>query len=354
MQKNHIENRADSVEIFMKYKKASAYIQANWITPVKIRKLNITGTDGYLELDYITQKIDFYKSNYSKFNLARLFGISSNENEFKLDRMVSTENNGNVNLENIQLLRTRIDVLTNRIRNKNFEINDHVILSPNINGANRNVLYQKEPPQNLITTRNRNRQTNDQNHLRLTHNAEVRITRFPTNRPGYSIVSFVNAQEGQSGDWLVPNQSLNIHRNWIIRAAYNEVNRTTENENSNANNNQTVLNAFLSDQNPIFKSFESTSGKGLAGFIKSLKFDFSQVSWEVNRFNARAPKSLKIDIDFAPIHDLSPGLDSNGFNAAPIYNIGDINASLFYNTENEYNNAINSYNAYLGHAFRVR
>jgi hypothetical protein len=118
--------------------------------------------------------------------------------------------------------------------------------------------------------------------------------------------------------------------------------------------NQTVLNAFLSDQNPIFKSFESTSGKGLAGFIKSLKFDFSQVSWEVNRFNARAPKSLKIDIDFAPIHDLSPGLDSNGFNAAPIYNIGDINASLFYNTENEYNNAINSYNAYLGHAFRVR
>jgi UDP-N-acetylglucosamine 3-dehydrogenase len=70
MQKNHIENRADSVEIFMKYKKASAYIQANWITPVKIRKLNITGTDGYLELDYITQKIDFYKSNYSKFKEA--------------------------------------------------------------------------------------------------------------------------------------------------------------------------------------------------------------------------------------------------------------------------------------------
>lgn len=65
--KNHIKNRADSVEFFLKYKKASAYIQTNWITPVKIRKLNITGTEGYLELDYITQKIEFYKSNYSKF-----------------------------------------------------------------------------------------------------------------------------------------------------------------------------------------------------------------------------------------------------------------------------------------------
>lgn len=66
-QKHHIKKREDSVEFFLKYKKASAYIQANWISPVKIRKLNITGTEGYLEMDYITQRIDFYKSNYSKF-----------------------------------------------------------------------------------------------------------------------------------------------------------------------------------------------------------------------------------------------------------------------------------------------
>lgn len=66
-QKNLIENREDSVELFLKYDKSSAYIQANWITPVKIRKLCITGTEGYLELDYINQEIEFYKSNYQKF-----------------------------------------------------------------------------------------------------------------------------------------------------------------------------------------------------------------------------------------------------------------------------------------------
>lgn len=66
-QKNHIKKREDSVELFLKYKNASAYIQSNWVTPVKIRKLNITGTEGYLEMDYITQKIEFYKSNYEKF-----------------------------------------------------------------------------------------------------------------------------------------------------------------------------------------------------------------------------------------------------------------------------------------------
>ncbi|MEI8361414.1 MAG: Gfo/Idh/MocA family oxidoreductase [bacterium] len=66
-QKNHIEQREDSVEFFLKYNKTSAYIQANWITPVKIRKLTITGSEGYLEMDYITQQIEFYKSNYEKF-----------------------------------------------------------------------------------------------------------------------------------------------------------------------------------------------------------------------------------------------------------------------------------------------
>jgi UDP-N-acetylglucosamine 3-dehydrogenase len=66
-QKNHITRREDSVEFFLKYKKASAFLQANWVTPVKIRKLNITGKEGYLEMDYITQEITFYKSNYRKF-----------------------------------------------------------------------------------------------------------------------------------------------------------------------------------------------------------------------------------------------------------------------------------------------
>ncbi len=63
----HIEGREDSVEFFLKYKDCSAYVQANWITPVKIRKLNITCTEGYLELDYINQRIELYQSNYEKF-----------------------------------------------------------------------------------------------------------------------------------------------------------------------------------------------------------------------------------------------------------------------------------------------
>jgi len=66
-QRNHIEQREDAVEFFLQYGRASAYLQANWITPVKIRKLNLTGSDGYLEMDFVNQSIEFYKSNYEKF-----------------------------------------------------------------------------------------------------------------------------------------------------------------------------------------------------------------------------------------------------------------------------------------------
>jgi len=55
----------DYVDIFLKYGQCSGLAQANWITPVKIRKLAISGTKAYAELNYITQELDFYECNYS-------------------------------------------------------------------------------------------------------------------------------------------------------------------------------------------------------------------------------------------------------------------------------------------------
>lgn len=55
--------KVDSAEIFLDYGSASGYVQANWITPVKVRTISITGTDGYLEGNYVTQKLDLYQKN---------------------------------------------------------------------------------------------------------------------------------------------------------------------------------------------------------------------------------------------------------------------------------------------------
>lgn len=80
---------------------------------------------------------------------------------------------------------------------------------------------------------------------------------------------------------------------------------------------------FLSvDNNAIAKSFKDTGGKGLAGFIESISFDwYDKVTWETERGRV-APKMCKVTIGFSPIHDISPGIDHLGFNRAPVYPVG--------------------------------
>ena len=58
--------KIDSAEILMDYCRASGFIQANWLTPVKIRKIALTGSLGYLEANYITQELVYYKHNMKK------------------------------------------------------------------------------------------------------------------------------------------------------------------------------------------------------------------------------------------------------------------------------------------------
>lgn len=56
-------SKIDSAELFLDYGRASGFIQANWITPVKIRTIALTGTQGYVEGNYITQELTYYKHN---------------------------------------------------------------------------------------------------------------------------------------------------------------------------------------------------------------------------------------------------------------------------------------------------
>ena len=123
-----------------------------------------------------------------------------------------------------------------------------------------------------------------------------------------------------------------------------EIHRIAENELGPAPPETTITGSSLEDtqrflsveQNPIFKSFESVKGKGLAGFITSLNFDWINETtvWETNGLNNRAPKLCKVNVHFAPIHDIAPGIDSNGFNRAPIYSVGNLGAASTFDLPN--------------------
>lgn len=80
--------------------------------------------------------------------------------------------------------------------------------------------------------------------------------------------------------------------------------------------------------NAIVKSFESAGGKGLAGMIESMNFDwYNQTTWGIDP-DQTAPKMCKVTISFSPIHDISPGIDHQGYNRAPIYPVGSGMASF--------------------------
>jgi len=85
---------------------------------------------------------------------------------------------------------------------------------------------------------------------------------------------------------------------------------------------------FGIEENSIMRAYNSTSGRGLAGFITSLDFDYADATYSTGQITRRAPKMIKVSISFAPIHDIAPGMDSLGGMRAPLYPVGDISAHL--------------------------
>lgn len=61
--RTHHSKKVDSAEILIDYGNASGFVQANWLTPVKIRTIAVTGSEGYVEGNYITQELQYYKHN---------------------------------------------------------------------------------------------------------------------------------------------------------------------------------------------------------------------------------------------------------------------------------------------------
>lgn len=61
-----LTDRYDHAEIFLRYGGAGCFVLANWITPLKIRTLSVTGDSGHAELNYVTQKLEFYATNVAR------------------------------------------------------------------------------------------------------------------------------------------------------------------------------------------------------------------------------------------------------------------------------------------------
>jgi UDP-N-acetylglucosamine 3-dehydrogenase len=61
-----LTNRCDHAEIFLQYANAGCFVQVNWMTPLKIRTLSVTGDGGHAELNYITQRLEVFETTVAR------------------------------------------------------------------------------------------------------------------------------------------------------------------------------------------------------------------------------------------------------------------------------------------------
>lgn len=276
---------------------------------------------------------DLFKSNYTKFALARLFGISDQASEFALENV--TQDDGSTSYSTQQRIVDQISLITANRQNKIYSPGDVLWIRANNTGNLHATGYPRvgaNPAAGVgavvgrVTGRNAPRDPG----LILHYSTKANIIEATSADSTTFKVQLLQPGDGQTGTFSVaPNQTYpDVHD--IQIQARRKVMGTTPQGTADTTSEQ-AMNSFLSEtDNPVFKAFASTKGRGMAGFIKSIKFDYSETTWNVNTFNSRAPMMIKVDMEFAPVHDIPLGIDHNGFMTAPAYNTGKSMASLGY------------------------
>ena len=80
--------------------------------------------------------------------------------------------------------------------------------------------------------------------------------------------------------------------------------------------------------NSIVRAFKESGGRGIAGAITGLDFDWNLAPWD-ETIGKRAPTYVKVTMSFQPIHDIPLGLDAQGGIRAPAYPVGNVVRGLF-------------------------
>jgi hypothetical protein len=124
-----------------------------------------------------------------------------------------------------------------------------------------------------------------------------------------------NAQKTKDRQYILPSNVVKLQKTSLNKF-------WSDNNISTQTGIDKVLEFMSVKNNAIAKAFQETGGKGLAGVIDSLSFDWNDnVLWEIDQ-TRKAPMRCKVTFTFSPIHDISPGLDNSGANRAPIYPVG--------------------------------
>lgn len=262
---------------------------------------------------------DLVQSNYSKFNLARLFGYPSNTSIGVYDAeatKVEEEDNETAKSKMAKALGA------DPIKGKTYNLNTS--LKAKSRNGKAGIVYETEEPGLPAGLVAEIIDVTVANHYLVQivpdKNSEMKLADYGSQSKRPEKFRILNKQFVIHKDKLSPTQETweYIVSQIKIKPATKPVDPTTS------------IKDFMDEKNnPVSKSFKTVGGRGLAGFIESMNFEwFDRTPWNVDATNPslvkhrRAPMMCKVSIGFSPIHDITPGIDHHGFNRAPIYPVG--------------------------------
>lgn len=269
---------------------------------------------------------DLYRSNYSRFALARLFGMGSQYNsdaDATEKLMIGGEKNSFLTGD----VKDGTDKLVEKLNKKiGFEkdLSDVVYLLDTSQLTPQNLMADGDSPEKIrkaVTVLMELQALGSPVAVKIDGVSPLKGTLQvrPTMTRAYNYLS------GDAAGW---NYQLNLSVDMIVglsphalTAPPKEVALFVEGKSGSGTDTYSNFKEFMNG-NALTKAFESSGGKGLAGVIESMGFDwYDKVTWEIDP-GSKAPKLCKVTVSFSPIHDISPGIDHNGYNRAPIYPVG--------------------------------
>jgi hypothetical protein len=282
---------------------------------------------------------DVIRSNYSRFNLGRLFGLGTASLKTGGKDPTKAIKGYATNLNQAAYNKIK-DFVTNR-KNGNLQVRDIVRLTyPN-------VQYLEKLPGGFLSDIVDGFSNASTRYYLPYRDVYARIIKKLPNSGG--LLSFIDKptttlyevellDDINSSETLTKSTYIMSHHDaTIIPEGLYDVknNQAFKDANSGLENNDILksFNEFIK-QGAVARSFEESGGRGLPGFVSSLSFSWidNSTTWEVEP-GARAPKVCEITISFDPVHDIAPGLDAQGFNRAPTYQVGSISNEIVGDTD---------------------
>ena len=302
---------------------------------------------------------DVVKSNYSKFGIARLFGLGQDESAFNMDRERVEEKTVTPAVPG-NLTEARADV-TREVALRSLDgiylPEDIVYLSPGQNYAKRNsdgFTARQARDTSVAGQSSRHAARYRSNVEAIVKRVLPDITSYRPRAAAGSTTAPATAPRSVRRQrpihtylvkLLAPSSEVSTYSYHIVRSsqiagiapryiddlvarrAVGTPASTTTSTVAGAKDPKALSNFLSPESNPIIKSFESSRGRGLAGFITDLKMDWAESPWDV-RPGSRAPMFMKLSISFSPIHDIPMGLDSDGMMRSVAYNVGEHAGSI--------------------------